>query len=72
MTSGADALTILLDEREQISVHVPKELIESVYKIEERVQFDQKRSEAPSKIAGAVRSVLDKEEKGGTGNGNAS
>jgi hypothetical protein len=72
MTSAADALSILLEERGRSSLHVPKELIESVYRIEERVQFDQKRSESPGKIAAAVRNVLDKEDKGGTSNGNAS
>jgi hypothetical protein len=58
---SSDALKILLDERERSSVPVPKDLIEAVYRIEERVQFDEKRTEAIGKIAASVKSLLDKE-----------
>jgi hypothetical protein len=72
MSGGGDGLRILLEERERNSIPVPKDLVETVYGIEERVQFDEKRSEAPAKIAASVRGLLDREIKGGNASGNAS
>ncbi len=66
MTSGSasvddDALQILQTERPTVAPSVPLDLVEAVYRIEERVQFDDDRREAAQKIRNAVTAALEKE-----------
>jgi hypothetical protein len=56
-----NALQILLDEQKTKWPSIPPELVEDIYRIEERVQFDEERLDAPRKIKLALKSVLDKE-----------
>lgn len=66
-----NALMILLVEREKGFKSIPADLVKTIYQIEERVQFDEMRSETPQKIRQALKTVLDKESLEGVGNGNA-
>lgn len=66
-----NALMILLVERQNGLQSIPAELVKTIYQIEERVQFDETRPEAPQKIRQALKMVLDKESLEGAGNGNA-
>lgn len=65
-----NALEILLDECAKLSASVPQELIVRVFEIEERVQFDEARRDAPQKIRSALKMILDKEFLEDYGNGN--
>lgn len=71
MREVPNALEILLDESIKIASTVPAKLIEAIYQIEERVQFDEDRQDAPRKIRQALKMVLDEESLEGSGNGNA-
>ena len=66
-----NALMILQVERQNGLQSIPAELVQTIYQIEERVQFDETRPEAPQKIRQALKMVLDKESLEGAGNGNA-
>lgn len=72
MSGGAEGLKILLKERPVKAPSAPADLVEAVFKIEERVQFDEKRNEAPGKIAAVVRALLDGESHGQGNDGHAS
>lgn len=61
MSAQPKPLEILLRERASIAPSVPAKLVEDVYGIEERVQFDEQRTEAAGKIRTAVQAILDKE-----------
>ena len=58
---SVSALKILLALAPQAAPSVPAELIERIYKIEERVQFDEERKSAPGRVRDAVQTLLDSE-----------
>ena len=64
-----NALEILLDERAKGFLSVPVDLVEAIYGIEERVQFDEARRDAPSKIRQVLKMILDQEYLEGTDDG---
>ena len=67
----ANALEILLSEREEVAPSVPEDLVRGVFGIEERVQFDEERKEAPQKINSIVQASLDKQLMEESGDGDA-
>ncbi len=70
MNKGS-ALDILLSEREAVAPTIPESLVRDVLSIEERVQFDEERKEAPQKINSIVQASLDREFMEEPGNGDA-
>ncbi len=64
-------LEILLREREKLATSVSEQLVKDVFGIEERVQFDEERTEAPQKINKIVQAALDKEFTGRSGDDDA-
>lgn len=70
MNPTPSALDILKEERAKVASSVPADLVEAVYLIEERVQFDMERPEAATKIRKAVEAQLAKETLEGDGDGN--
>lgn len=57
---SAAAIEILVAELEASGFLVSRELLEQIYAIEERYQFDRDRHEAPGKIRAAVAVSLGK------------
>lgn len=69
MNEIPNALKILLEERDKHWMTISSELVETMYKIEERFQFDEARPEAPQKIRQALQLALDKEDLKGSTDG---
>lgn len=67
----ANALQILLSERKEVASSVTEDLVRDVFGIEERVQFDEERKEAPQKINNIVQATLDKDFLEDSGDENA-
>jgi hypothetical protein len=59
--SGVSALRILMELAPTAAPSVPKELVERIYTIEERVQFDEERKSAAGRVRDAVQTLLDAE-----------
>ena len=70
MRETPDALKILLEEGEKWSF-IPAKLIEQIYRIEHRVQFDEERHDAPSRIRQVIKATLDEERLKGSSDGDA-
>ena len=69
MNETPSVVDILEDERSNLAPSVPTALVEAIYRIEERVQFDAKREDAVLRIQEAVQAQLAKETLGGDANG---
>lgn len=65
-----NALKIILEERDKRWDTIPEDLVKLIYDIEERVQFDETRIEAPQKIRQALQLTLEKESLKGLTDGN--
>lgn len=70
MREISNALKTLLEERNKHWATISSELVETIYQIEERFQFDEERPEAPQKLRQALQLTLDKEALKGSTNGN--
>ena len=57
-----NALSFLLAERSQVAAAVPAKLVDDIYGIEERLQFDADRREAAPRIRKVVEAMLDAED----------
>ena len=62
MTETTDkALRILREAQPNVAAYVPYKLVEDIYSIETRLQFDEDRREAASKIHTAIEVTLERE-----------
>ena len=61
MRKTTNTLDILLSERDDLAPSIPPDLVERIYKIEERVQFDEARVEAARRVREAVEIALEKQ-----------
>ncbi len=65
MSEVRTALQILLRERPEVTPSIPQSLVKRVFDIEESVQFDEDRHEAPQRISEAVQALLEVESLSG-------
>jgi len=65
---AARALVVLQEQRGALAPGLSADLVEKIYRIEERVQFDAGRPEAPSRIREIVQPFVEltTQERGGT------
>ena len=59
------SLQILFDEIERKSLPISYELVEAIYELEERVQFQEQRGDTARKVAELVRAVVERDELSG-------
>jgi hypothetical protein len=71
MEKRTDALSLLLRERPESAPSVSPNLVERIFQLEERVQFDGERGDTPKRIRDAVQAEVDKETLEETGNADA-
>ena len=62
MTEESKGLRMLLEEAERSGGSVSKDLIRDIYTIEERVQFDRDRREAPLRVQRLVKTAVEQED----------
>jgi hypothetical protein len=55
-------LCLLMDLRDAQAPEIPGDVVSRIYEIEQRVQFDDKRPDAPEDIRQVVETALDREE----------
>lgn len=71
MNEQSNALRILKEERIQLGVNLPEDLLERVYRIEFKVQFDDTRKDVLYRLKDAINTVLDAEALRGASDGDA-